>query len=137
MDPIIIYVHYNGEITNSHEGIQYQGEHAKRKIIRLKHRIQKLSKLNKQICRALELGHHLHVMTITYRHPHIILYSVAKFILVLIISDDDVNLMFDVHIANISYCVLGSSQDPPLTADLVAHLVEVPLLEMMEINYGG
>ncbi len=97
MAPIIIYVHYNGEITNSHEGIQYQGEHAKTKIIRLKHRISKLSKLKKQICRALELDHHLHVMTITYRHPHIILNNVAQFIPVLITSDDDVNLIFDVH----------------------------------------
>uniref|UniRef100_A0A2N9EWY4 SWIM-type domain-containing protein n=1 Tax=Fagus sylvatica TaxID=28930 RepID=A0A2N9EWY4_FAGSY len=97
MAPIIIYVHYNGEITNSHEGIQYQGEHAKTKIIRLKHRISKLSKLKKQICKALELDHHLHVMTITYRHPHIILNNVAQFIPVLITSDDDVNLIFDVH----------------------------------------
>ena len=97
MAPIIIYVHYNGEITNSHEGIQYQGEHAKTKIIRLKHRISKLSKLKKQICKALELDHHLHVMTITYRHPHIILNNVAQFIPVLITSGDDVNLIFDVH----------------------------------------
>ena len=33
MAPIIIYVHYNREITNSHGEIQYQGEHAKTKII--------------------------------------------------------------------------------------------------------
>jgi hypothetical protein len=93
MAPIIIYVHYNGEITNSHEGIQYQGEHAKTKIIRLKHRISKLSKLKKQICKTLELDHHLHVMTITYQHPHIILNNVAQFVPVLITSDDDVNIM--------------------------------------------
>ena len=97
MAPIIIYVHYNGEITNSHEGIQYQGKHAKTKIVRLKHRISKLSKLKKQICKALEFDHHLHVMTITYRHPHIILNNVPQFIHVLITSDDDVNLIFDVH----------------------------------------
>ena len=52
MAPIIIYVHYNGKIINSHEGIQYQGKHAKTKIIRLKYRILKLSKLNEQICSA-------------------------------------------------------------------------------------
>jgi hypothetical protein len=33
MAPIIIYVHYNGEITNGHEGVQYKGEHAIIKII--------------------------------------------------------------------------------------------------------
>ena len=45
----------------------------------------------------MELDHHLYVMTITYRHPHIILYYIAQFIPILITSDDDVNLMFDVH----------------------------------------
>ena len=43
------------------------------------------------------MDHHLHVMTITYQHPHIILYNVAQFISVLITSDDYVNLIFDVH----------------------------------------
>ena len=95
MTLIIIYIRYNGEVTYGDEGLQFQGQHAKSKFIWLNHRISRFSKLKKKICSALELNHHLHAMTITYRCPHIILAHNAKFIPISITCDDEVNLIFD------------------------------------------
>jgi hypothetical protein len=94
MAPIIFYVHYNGEITYGNEGLQYQGQDAKSTVIRLKKKIN-FKKLRKKICSALELDHHYHSITITFRCPSQILENIVKFMPILIRGDDDVNLMFE------------------------------------------
>ena len=85
---------YNGEITYGNEGLQYQGQDAKSTIIRLKNKIN-FKKLRKKICSALELDHHYHFITITFRCPSQILENIVKFMPILIRGDDNVNLMFE------------------------------------------
>ena len=67
---------------------------AKSTVIRLKKKIN-FKKLRKKICSALELDHHYHSITITFRYPSQILEDIVKFMPILIRGDDDVNLMFE------------------------------------------